>query len=156
MLEKSLNFDLLKKCNECGGCYSICPSCMHIADYDPREVIKDLIHGEHEKWLNSKQIWQCLECHHCLEICYQHYGFENAMTALRLLATKKGIHPPQVKRGWEMFAKTGRLGEPQMPARKKLGLPEPAASGTEEFKKLFAVYSERKKGKASGEDKAKG
>ena len=71
-------------------------------------------------------------------MCYQHYGFENAMTALRTIAAKKGIHPTQVKRGWEMFVKTSRLGEPALPARKKLGLPEPKASGAEEFKKLFA------------------
>jgi len=124
MLELKLDIKLLEKCSECGGCYPICPSCVHLPGYDPRAVIKDIVKGDFEKWLTHASIWQCLECHNCLEYCYQHYGFENAMTAMRMLATKRGLNPPQVRRGWEMFVKTGRLGEPAMPARKKLGLPE--------------------------------
>ncbi len=145
MSDKKLNLDLLKKCGECGACFDLCPSSLHIEGYDPRAVIKAILGGDKAELdgvLNSKQIWQCLECHHCLEMCYQHYGFESAMTAMRLLATKRGIHPIQVKKGWDMFAKTGRLGEPNMGARKRLGLPEPAASGKEEFLKLFELYKE--------------
>src|SRR3972149_2750588 len=105
----------------------------------------DILDGKPERWAGSKHIWQCLECHHCLEICYQNYGFENAMTALRLYATKKGMHPQQVKRGWDMFIKTGRLGEPLLPARKKLNLPEPGKSGKDAFLKRLDLYMSRKK-----------
>jgi heterodisulfide reductase subunit C len=142
MSSGELNFDLLKKCSDCGACYDICPSSIHIPGYDPRAVIKDILAGSFEKWLSSDSIWQCLECHHCLEICYQHYGFENAMTAMRSLATKRGLHPVGVKRGWDMFIKTGKLGEPNMPGRKRLNLPEPSKSGVEEFKKLVELYNE--------------
>lgn len=152
-MKKELDFNLLQKCSECGACYDVCPSCLHLTGYDPRAVIKGILAGEAEKFINSDQIWQCLECHQCLELCFQHYGFENAMTAMRLYATKKGIHPPQVKRGWDMFAKTGRLGDPAMPARKKLDLPEPAESGKEEFLKLIAGY--RKKKTACDKDASK-
>ncbi len=155
MLEATLDFKLLEMCSQCGACFSICPSCMNIAGYDPRAVIRDILDGEHEKWLTSEHIWQCLECHYCLEMCYQHYGFENAMTALRTVATKKGVHPAQVKRGWEMFAKTSRLGEPAMPARKKLNLPEPKASGADEFKKLMELLrrcSEEEEKEPTGTD----
>ncbi|MBI1910878.1 MAG: 4Fe-4S dicluster domain-containing protein [Deltaproteobacteria bacterium] len=146
MLEATLNFKLLEMCSKCGACFSICPSATHIPGYDPRAVIKDILAGTYEKWLSSAHIWQCLECHFCLEICYQHYGFENAMTALRTVAAKKGMHPPQVKRGWDMFIKTSRLGEPTLPARKKLGLPEPTASGADEFKKLHALLKDAREG----------
>lgn len=149
MLERTLNFKLLEMCSKCGACYSICPSCMNIPGYDPREVIRDILSGDHDRWLSSRHIWECLECHYCVEICYQHYGFENAMTALRNIATRKGMHPPQVKRGWEMFVKTGKLGEPALPARKKLGLPEPKASGGEELKKLYSLLKERRSGEGS-------
>ncbi|MCK4738523.1 MAG: 4Fe-4S dicluster domain-containing protein [Deltaproteobacteria bacterium] len=145
MEESGLNFDLLKKCADCGACYDLCPSSLHIEGYDPRAVIKDILAGDFEKWTDSEHIWQCLECHHCVEICFQHYGFENAMTAMRKYATRSGKHPIQVKRGWDMFAKTGRLGEPNLGARKRLNLPEPAESGEEEFKKLFAIYKADKK-----------
>ena len=144
MLEAKLNTHLLEVCSRCGACFSICPSCIMLPGYDPREVIKDIISGDWEKWLSSKAIWQCLECHHCLELCFQHYGFENAMTAMRLLAAKKGVHPPQVKRGFDMFVKTGRLGEPVLPARKKLNLPEPKNSGKDEFLKMLSAYKASK------------
>lgn len=141
---ESLNLKLLEVCSRCGACYHICPSSLNLEGYDPRAVIKDILDGQYEKWLNHKSIWQCLECHHCLEICFQHYGFENAMTAMRLLGAKKGMTPPQVKRGWDMFIKTGKLGEPMAPARKKLNLPEAAKSGAEDFKKLVKIYQEGK------------
>ncbi|MBI5893653.1 MAG: 4Fe-4S dicluster domain-containing protein [Deltaproteobacteria bacterium] len=140
-----LNLKLLEVCSKCGACYHICPSSLNMEGYDPRAVIKDIISGKHEKWLEHKSIWQCLECHYCLEICFQHYGFESAMTAMRTLAAKKGMTPPQVKRGWDMFIKTGRLGEPMASARKKLGLPEAAKSGSEDFKKIVKIYQESKK-----------
>lgn len=145
---ESLNLKLLEVCSKCGACYHICPACLHLEGYDPRAVIKDILAGTYEKWLNHKSIWQCLECHHCLEICFQHYGFENAMTAMRTLTAKKGMTPVQVKRGWDMFIKTSRLGEPAAPARKKLGLPEAAKSGAEDFKKIVKIYQERKESEA--------
>jgi len=150
MLEKKLDFARLKKCHDCGACYDVCPSCLHLKDYDPRVIIKAILEGATDKWINSKMIWQCLECHHCVEICFQNYGFEDAMTAMRLLATLKGEHPPQIKRGWDMFAKTGKLGEPNMPARKRLGLPEPAVSGKDEFVELLSAYSKAQKAEVKG------
>ncbi len=142
MLKAHLDFTLLDMCCKCGACYDICPSCIALPGYDPRAVIRDILDGSYEKWLESQHIWQCLECHHCLEMCYQHYGFENAMTAMRMLATKKGIYPPQVKRGWAMFEKTGKLGEPSKPGRKKYGLPPATESGGEELKRLLAILRE--------------
>jgi len=142
---ESLNLKLLEVCSRCGACYHICPSCLNLEGYDPRAVIKDILAGTYEKWLNHKSIWQCLECHHCLEICFQHYGFENAMAAMRTVASKKGLATSQVKRGWDMFIKTSRLGEPMASARKKLNLPEAAKSGAEDFKKLVKIYQEKKK-----------
>ena len=141
---ESLDLKLLEVCSRCGACYHICPSCLNLPDYDPRAVMKDILAGKYEKWLNHKSIYQCLECHHCLEICFQHYGFENAMAAMRTVASKKGITSPQVKRGWDMFIKTGRLGEPMASARKKLNLPEAAKSVAEDFKKMVKIYQEEK------------
>ena len=52
-----------------------------------------------------------------------------------------------------MFAKTSRLGEPALPARKKFGLPEPKASGVDEFKRLMALLKESREKASSGEEK---
>ena len=62
-------------------------------------------------------------------------------------AAKKGTTPPQVKKGWDIFMKTGKLGEPTASARKKLNLPEAAKSGAEDFKKIVKIYQERKETK---------
>lgn len=70
------------------------------------------------------------------------------MRAIRTIATKKGLAPPQVKKGWDMFIKTGKLGEPSAAARKKLNLPEAAKSGIEDFKKILNIYQERKESEA--------
>jgi|SRR3990172_3604978 len=145
MIKSHLDMKLLEKCSQCGACYDICPACLNFAGYDPRAAIKDILEGDYEKWLKSPNVWQCLECHYCLEMCYQHYGFENAMTALRTIATKKGYYPAQVKRGWEMFVKTGRLGEPNEGARKRLGLPGAKESGKEEFLKLCELLNKKRK-----------
>ncbi len=151
MLKNELDLNLLAKCAGCEACYSICPSCISFEGYDPRAVIKDILEGDYEKWLSSKYIWQCLECHYCIEMCFQHYGFENAMTAMRAIATKKGLYPVQVKRGWEIFVKSGKLGEPALPARKRLGLPEPKKGAPEEFRKLHdLVRRSREKGVQEG------
>ncbi len=148
-MKTELDYDRLKKCADCGACYDVCPSCLHLSGYDPRAVIRGILEGRADDFIDQKQIWQCLECHQCLELCFQHYGFEDAMTAMRLYATKKGVHPPQIKRGWDMFAKTGRLGDPVLPARKKLGLPEPVESGKEEFLKVFDSFKKSRAKKQS-------
>jgi hypothetical protein len=67
------------------------------------------------------------------------------MAAMRTVASKKGLATSQVKRGWDMFIKTSRLGEPMASARKKLNLPEAAKSGAEDFKKLVKIYQEKKR-----------
>lgn len=151
MLQETLDFNLLKMCADCGACYDICPSSLHFEEYDPRAVIKDIVAGTHEKWITHDSIWQCLECHYCVEMCYQHYGFENAMTAMRRLATQHGHHPPQLKKGWDMFVKSSKLGEPAMPARKKFGLPAPPKSDVETFAKLVEAYKESASGAAENE-----
>jgi len=143
-LQGLLDFRLLEVCSRCGACYHLCPSCLNIEGYDPRAVIKDILAGRYEHWLNSPYIWQCLECHHCLEICFQHYGFEDAMKAMRRLAIKKGIIPQQVKKGVDMFLKTGKLGEPNVSARKRLGLPDVPKGEVEGFKKVVKLYQEER------------
>ena len=153
MIRSHLDMKLLEMCSRCGACYDVCPSCLTFPGYDPRAVIRDILKGEYEHWLRSKHIWQCLECHHCLEMCYQHYGFENAMTAMRTIATKKGYYPAQVKRGWTMFVKTGRLGEPNAGARKRLGLPEAKKGGGDEFKIIYGALRGEEKTGALKEEK---
>ena len=54
MLQESLDFKLLQMCADCGACYNVCPSCLHFEGYDPRAVIKDILAGEHERWIRER------------------------------------------------------------------------------------------------------
>lgn len=135
----SLQFDLaaVKKCIECRGCEHDCPSFKVVEGYNPTVVLKDILAGRAESWVNSPMIWQCLECHTCSERCPQKYSWETVMTALKKEAVNQGLMPEPVAKGWQMFVKTGRLGDPRLPARRKYGLPEPRALGLGDLKRLF-------------------
>ncbi len=126
----------LERCLACGGCRQNCPIYLKFENYRPEEVIRDILSGDAEQHLASEQAWQCAECHTCTEMCPQVYSWETVMRGIKSEAMRRGLAPEQVKRGIEMWRKTGKLGEPKLPARKKLGLPEPARSGLEDLKKL--------------------
>lgn len=134
-----IDFDLaaIKRCVECRGCEHDCPSFIVIESYDPTRMNLDILAGRTEKWLSSEMIWQCVECHACTERCPQKYSWELVFTSLKKEAIGRGLVPEAVSKGYQMFEKTGRLGEPRIPPRKKLGLPEPPRSGYEDLKQLF-------------------
>jgi len=50
----------------------------------------------------------------------------------------------------ELFEKTGKLGEPSKPGRKKYGLPPATESGGEELKRLLAILREDTGGTGTG------
>lgn len=134
-----LNFDLaaVKRCIECRGCEHDCPSFMVLPGFNPTKVNIDILAGRVEEWLSKEMIWQCLECHACTERCPQKYSWETVLTTLKKEALSRGMAPEPVVKGWQMLFKSGRLGEPRIPPRQRLGLPAPMPSGIEDLKRLF-------------------
>lgn len=139
MLE--LDIEILKRCAQCRGCENDCPAYLTIEGYNPCLLVKAILAGKWEELLDSDMIWQCLECHTCLEVCPQSYSWEKVMTALKKEAIKRGKAPKTVGKGKETLLKTGRLGEPRVPPRKKMGLPEPQEVGLEDFKKILCAFN---------------
>lgn len=137
MLE--LDLEVLKRCAECRGCENDCPAFLTLEGYNPYLIVKAILEGRGEEYLDSEMIWQCLECHTCLEVCPQNYSWEKIMTALKKEAIKRGKIPKTVTKGKEAFLKTGRLGDPRIPPREKMGLPEPKKLCFEDFKKLVCA-----------------
>lgn len=131
-----LDLVAIKRCIECRGCEHDCPSFRFIEGYNPTAVNRDILNGEIEKWIASKMIWQCIECHTCTEMCPQVYSWETVLTRLKAEAIKRGLAPKTVLKGISAFAKTGRLMEPRLSARDKLGLPEIALDGAEDIRRL--------------------
>ncbi|MBU4220909.1 MAG: 4Fe-4S dicluster domain-containing protein [Euryarchaeota archaeon] len=133
-------FDLpsVIKCYECGACVNDCPVVKVNPEFNPNEIIGKLLSGELEAVLESHNIWRCVDCYTCYELCPQKMGMNKIFDKLKHIAIEKGKLPKGYSASIEMFRKEGRLGEPTS-VRKKLKLPEPPKSGAEELKKLLLI-----------------
>jgi len=133
-------FDLadIKRCYECCACIDDCPVTKQIPQFEPNRIIGDIIHGKLDQIVESPDIWYCTNCYTCYELCPQKFGMVQVFDRLKNLASERDIAPAGIKDVLKLFHDTGKLGEPTA-MRKKLKLPEPPASGTDELKKLIEV-----------------
>lgn len=131
-----LDMAAIKRCIDCRGCEHDCPSFKYIEGYDPTALNKNILEGDIEKWIGSKMIWQCLECHTCTEMCPQVYSWEMVFARLKTEAMKRKVAPKSVLKGVSAFAKTGKLMEPRLSARDKFGLPSLPSDGAEDIRKF--------------------
>ncbi|MFQ6120970.1 MAG: heterodisulfide reductase-related iron-sulfur binding cluster [Methanosarcinales archaeon] len=130
----------LKTCYDCGACVQDCPVAkITYTTWDPKEIIGRILNGENgelEALINSEEIWKCLDCYTCYELCPQKFGMNKVFEKLKAIAGEKGCLPQPLDSSINLFLKTGMLGEPTK-IRKKLKLPELKKSGAEELKKLL-------------------
>lgn len=137
-VKRHLDLASVRRCYECGACVADCPVAEIVEPFKPNELIGRLLDGKIEELLAAKAIWYCVGCHTCYELCPQKFGMEKVFTVLKHLAMERGLMPPPVKGGLDMFRKTGRLGAPDERNRKKLGLEPFPAGGEEELARLLA------------------
>ncbi|MDO8724716.1 MAG: heterodisulfide reductase-related iron-sulfur binding cluster [Candidatus Methanoperedens sp.] len=133
-------FDLpsLIKCYECGACVNDCPVVKVSPEFNPNEIIGRILSGELDAVIDSHNIWRCVDCYTCYELCPQKMGMNKIFDKLKHIANERGKGPKGFNASIEMFRKEGRLGEPTS-VRKKLKLSEPPRSGGEELKKLLLI-----------------
>lgn len=122
------HFDLtlVDKCYRCGGCLQDCPSHQIDPSWDPNAIMGRIVQGEAEELLDSPDIWQCIDCYICDEMCPQHWSMRIAFETLRHLALRQGKGPRGVRQAYETFARSGKLIEAtqsQRGQRERLGLP---------------------------------
>lgn len=141
-MESTFNMDALRRCYDCGACENDCPSALNTAQFKPNELIGKVVRGEIEELISSAEIWKCLECHTCLDLCPQRFGMEKVFSVLKEMAVEKKLAPATVKAMMETFISTSKLGEPQKTLRKKLDLPEAKDSGVEDWKKLMETIEQ--------------
>lgn len=127
----------VEKCYECAACLNDCPVAENHLSFQPREILGRFLAGEIEELISGNEIWRCVECHTCSEICGQKFGMEKVFSLLKSLAIEKGTAPNEVHRGIKTFLQTGRLGDPNEHNRKKLGLGPAPQNGNEDLKKLL-------------------
>jgi heterodisulfide reductase subunit C len=112
----------LAKCAACGACKDDCPVCKVDPAFQPTEIIGRLAAGDIDAILADDQLWKCVECYTCTELCHSKFGMADTFRKLKELATARGSGKQQVADAYATFLRTGALGEPRESARKKLGL----------------------------------
>ncbi len=138
------HFDLaaLRSCYECAACIDDCPVTKIIPQFEPNRIIGDVLHGKLDQIVESPDIWYCINCYTCYELCPQKFGMVKVFDRLKTLSNERGTAPEGFKGGLRMFIDTGKLGEPTA-MRKKLKLPEPPKSGADDLRELMKFIKKR-------------
>jgi len=85
------NISLCWHCWSCGGG---CPFSEHM-DLMPNQVLRLVQLGRRDEALRCRTIWLCVGCHTCSTQCPNSIDIASAMDALRQLAIRDGIAPPE-------------------------------------------------------------
>ncbi|MBA4370042.1 MAG: hypothetical protein C0418_00490 [Coriobacteriaceae bacterium] len=129
-IAKDFDVALLGKCYACQACKDDCPVCTVDGEFQPTEVIGQLLRGEIDEVVAAGQLWKCLECYTCQELCHSHIGMAEAFRKLKEIAMAAEAGPESVASAYRTFLETGALGKPKEGARAKLGLsPLPVSGG---------------------------
>ncbi|HEY3318329.1 MAG TPA: heterodisulfide reductase-related iron-sulfur binding cluster [Coriobacteriia bacterium] len=141
-LSTSFDVALLAKCASCQACKDDCPVCKVDPTFQPTEIVEALVDGKLDDVLADSQLWKCLECYTCQELCHSDIGMAETFRKLKELAMEAGHGPDSVAAAYETFLTTGTLGKPKESARKKLGLDLLPASGGGVLGRLFSDEGE--------------
>jgi len=128
---------LLNKCDSCRACKDDCPVCKIDPTFQPNDIISALVEGRVDEVVADGQLWKCLECYTCQELCHSDIGMAETFRKLKEIAIASGNGPESVTQSYEMFLTTGSLGKPKEGARKKLGLEPLPVSGGDAMKRLM-------------------
>ncbi|HSK46953.1 MAG TPA: heterodisulfide reductase-related iron-sulfur binding cluster [Coriobacteriia bacterium] len=128
---------LLNKCDNCRACKDDCPVCKIDPTFQPNDVIRALVEGRLDDVIAEGELWKCLECYTCQELCHSDIGMAETFRKLKEISIAAGAGPDSVTQSYEMFLSTGSLGKPKEGARKKLGLEPLPASGGDAMKRLM-------------------
>lgn len=136
-LASFFDVSLLNKCDACRACKDDCPVCKIDPSFQPNEIIAELVKGNLDGVIEDGQLWKCLECYTCQELCHSDIGMAETFRKLKEIAIAAGSGPESVRQSYEMFLESGALGKPKEGARKKLGLEPLPAGGGDAIKRLI-------------------
>lgn len=96
--EKTMDFVKdLEKCLQCGKCVGVCPAA-RLSPHNSRQMIRDLVIGQIERVISSRELWMCFFCASCYAACPKNINFPFAVAMLRYAALAEGY-------GWEYVQK---------------------------------------------------
>jgi len=137
-LARDFNVALLNKCDSCRACKDDCPVCKIDPTFRPNDIIAELVKGNLEQVIAEGELWKCLECFTCQELCHSDIGMAETFRKLKEISLREGTGPEAVAQSYQVFLETGMLGAPKQGARKKLGLEPLPAGGGDAIARLMA------------------
>lgn len=82
------------QCYQCGKCSAGCPV-REYTDCAPNKVVRLVQLGFDKEALNSRMMWLCAGCMTCSTRCPKKFDLARFMDAMRELALKHGVKPPE-------------------------------------------------------------
>ena len=88
----ALDFDvaMLNKCDNCRACKDDCPVCKIDPTFQPNDIIAELVKGDLDEVIADGQLWKCLECYTCPELCHSDIGMAETFRKLKEIALRAG------------------------------------------------------------------
>jgi heterodisulfide reductase subunit B/NAD-dependent dihydropyrimidine dehydrogenase PreA subunit len=131
------DYDAMKRCVACASCANDCPVNQVDETFNPHAAMVRILEGEADLAIQGEDIWKCLECGTCTELCPNSFGMIKVFKEAKRLALERGIAPAETRQGIEMFQSTGTLGKTRERARARLGLGPAPETGGEELARLL-------------------
>jgi len=78
-----------EECLSCGACVGACPAA-RTSSYNFRKVVRDVMLGNEEKVLSSREIWYCFYCFYCTSKCPSKVEIPYFIMRLRRMAIERG------------------------------------------------------------------
>jgi len=142
LVRKHWDYALLRACAECGACADDCPVARADPTFDPNALVRALAAGDVEAVLRSPDVWKCVECYTCAELCPNKYDQMTILRQAKHLAIRAGLAPAAAAEGMRAFRETGQLTRASSGQRRRLGLPPSPEPGAEELRALLAGAGE--------------
>ncbi|MCJ7750738.1 MAG: heterodisulfide reductase-related iron-sulfur binding cluster [Armatimonadetes bacterium] len=141
-IRRQWDLKLLQACAECGACVDDCPVARADPTFDPNALVRMLAAGQVEEVLHSPDLWKCVECYTCAELCPNKYDQMSILRQAKHLAMEAGLAPPAAVEGMRAFREKGQLTQASSAQRRRLGLPPTPVVGADELRALLGKDEE--------------
>ncbi len=78
-------------CLECGKCTGVCPVSRFSRQYSPRSLLTKTVREEFDSLYTEYDLWSCLTCKRCDEVCISNIQFSNLTQIVRTSAKDCGF-----------------------------------------------------------------
>ncbi len=136
----------IQRCVQCGACASTCPVALAGFDNYCKILIKRLLSGQVEEYLDDASTWACVACNRCTEICPRDVKPADIVFAFRRIqASEMAISTSSLTPIMNLHSKGHAVyNEQSRQLREKVGLPPvpPTSAGDQQAQKEIQTLLE--------------